>query len=67
MEGQEGRDIVTDIAPDDRDELYGDDGRDFLNGDDGDGRDRLDCGPGVDNFIADGGDRVLANCERNGI
>lgn len=42
-------------------------GRDFfVSGNDGDGRDLLDCSPGVDNFIADG-DRVLADCEINGV
>ena len=39
----------------------------FVSGNDGDGRDLLDCSPGVDNFIADGGDRVLADCEINGV
>ena len=58
------------IGTDGPDTIRGTNGDDSVlakGGNDGDGRNRLDCGPGVDNFIADPGDRVLANCEINGV
>ena len=38
---------------------------DFLDGLDGDTLDFLDCGPGEDAYMADPGDTVKDNCERN--
>jgi hypothetical protein len=38
---------------------------DFLDGLDGDTFDFLDCGPGEDAYMADPGDTVKDNCERN--
>jgi hypothetical protein len=68
VKGDEDRDIVTTVAAVKLVRVVRGGGRDFLvNGNDGDERDLLDCGPGVDNFIADGGDRVLADCEINGV
>jgi hypothetical protein len=67
VKGDEGRDIVTTVAAVELTRVVRVAGRDFfVSGNDGDGRDLLDCSPGVDNFIADG-DRVLADCEINGV
>jgi hypothetical protein len=70
--GEAGKDSVTDVFgpffgfPADRDLLFGGPDNDFLNGLDGDNLDYLDCGAGEDNvYMADPGDTVLANCQRN--
>jgi hypothetical protein len=68
VKGDKDRDIVTTVAAVELVRVVRVAGRDlFVSGNDGDGRDLLDCSPGVDNFIADGGDRVLADCEINGV
>ena len=70
--GEAGKDSVTDVYgpaigfPADTDRLFGGPDNDFLNGLDGDNLDYLDCGAGEDNvYMADPGDTVLANCQRN--
>lgn len=70
--GEQGEDSVTDEFgpingyPADRDLLFGGPDNDFLNGLDGDNLDYLDCGAGEDNvYMADPGDTILANCQRN--
>jgi hypothetical protein len=45
--------------------LFGGCVNDFLNGLDGDNRDYLDCGPGHNLYMADPGDTVRANCQKN--
>lgn len=71
VHGGAGDDSVTDEYgpangyPSDRDVLFGGRADDFLNGLDGDNRDYLDCGPGHNLYMADPGDTVRANCQKN--
>ncbi len=72
VSGGPGKDSVMDRFgpllgfPADTDRLFGGPDDDFLNGLDGDNLDYLDCGAGEDNvYMADPGDTVLANCQRN--
>jgi hypothetical protein len=51
--------------PSDTDVLFGGRGDDFLNGLDGDNRDYLNCRAGHNVYMADPGDTVLANCQKN--
>ncbi len=65
VRGQSGADTVQDQVTADSDRLFGGRGRDLVDGADGDNRDTVDCGPAVDFFDADPGDKVnLGNCEK---
>ena len=52
-----------------KDVIYGEDGNDLILADDGDRQDKLYCGEGFDQYMADKGDFVSSSCEKkwNGI
>lgn len=62
--GRRGDDEIRDFnAGGDVDRTFGGKGDDVINVGDGDAFDEVDCGPGKDQFAADPGDTIAANCE----
>jgi Ca2+-binding RTX toxin-like protein len=64
--GGDGNDVLRDVEfRNDEDRAYGEGGNDRINVRDGDGDDFVNCGAGNrDKVVADNGDDVRKNCER---